>query len=144
MTDERTDGSVPLITLPRRGNNYQRLSDDNFDPFDDYDTAYRGSQHHHYQHDHDQQQEQEQEQEQQQQQQQHRRQQYPSGTPTAQRPLFSNMRLPTKGSKKGGLAIISSYVFDWVIVIVFLGVAYYMDHHAPNRRPFFLEDPNIS
>lgn len=131
MTDERTDGSVPLITLPRSGRNYQRLDDDHFDNFEDHDTAYRGW----YSHP---------QQDEQQQQQQY--QQYPSNT-TAQRPFLTKMQLPglpTKGSKKGGLAIISSYVFDWVIVVVFLGVAYYMDHHEPNRRPFFLEDPNIS
>ncbi|CAN8099071.1 unnamed protein product [Discula destructiva] len=49
------------------------------------------------------------------------------------------------GSKKSGfLAITSSYVFDWCIIIVILGVAYYLNHHEPNRRPFSLEDPNIS
>ncbi|PSR78243.1 PAP2 superfamily-domain-containing protein [Coniella lustricola] len=47
-------------------------------------------------------------------------------------------------SKAGGIAIISSYVFDWVIVLVLLGVAGFLNGHAPNRRPFSLEDPTIS
>lgn len=61
----------------------------------------------------------------------------------ARGPLQS-LREARKGSTKSGFAILSSYVFDWVIVVVILGVSYYMDGHEPNRRPFSLEDPNIS
>lgn len=51
---------------------------------------------------------------------------------------------PRKRSTKSAILVASSYVFDWIIILVALGVAYYMGHHTPNMRPFFLEDPNIS
>lgn len=59
----------------------------------------------------------------------------------AQVPLSS---LRSRTGKSGGIAVLSSYVFDWIMIIVLLGVAYYMNDHEPNRRPFSIEDPNIS
>lgn len=47
-------------------------------------------------------------------------------------------------SKKSAVVIISSYVFDWVIIFAILGLAYYLNDREPNRRPFSLVDPNIS
>lgn len=51
---------------------------------------------------------------------------------------------PRKLSTKSAIIVGSSYVFDWIIILVALGVALYMGDHPPNKRPFFLEDPNIS
>lgn len=51
---------------------------------------------------------------------------------------------PRKRSTKAVITVVASYAFDWIIIIVSLGVSYYMGHHPPNKRPFFLEDPNIS
>ncbi|KAK2610740.1 hypothetical protein N8I77_004146 [Diaporthe amygdali] len=51
---------------------------------------------------------------------------------------------PRKRSTRSAITVVSSYVFDWIIIFVALGVAYYMGNHPPNKRPFFLEDPNIS
>lgn len=60
-------------------------------------------------------------------------------------PLQSMMRQRVGASgKAGGMAVISSYVFDWIVVLVVLGIAGYMNNHEPNRRPFSLEDPTIS
>lgn len=82
--------------------------------FDNFDTSYQGSSYH----------------------------QQAQPTNMARGPL-PNMRLP-KGSRKSGISVISSYVFDWITIIVILGVSLYMNNHTPNKRPFSLEDPNIS
>lgn len=142
MNEEHSNtGSVPLIPLSRR-RDYSRLSDDNdhFNysdhhdsrnhdsnaaDFDDSDTSYRGSSHHPHQ----------------------------SGTTTttnntmARGPLLSNLRLQggAHSKKKGSsMAVMTSYAFDWIIIIATLGIAYWWNGVAPNRRPFSLEDPNIS
>ena len=41
-------------------------------------------------------------------------------------------------------ALISSYVLDWIVIIVFVGIGTYLGEVAPNKRPFSLHDPNIS
>lgn len=46
--------------------------------------------------------------------------------------------------KASPLSLVASYAFDWLIIVAFLGAALYMNGHPPNRRPFSLEDPNIS
>lgn len=51
---------------------------------------------------------------------------------------------PRRGSTKSAILVIASYAFDWIIIIVALGISYLMGHQRPNMRPFFLEDPNIS
>lgn len=145
MNEEHSNnGSVPLIPLSRR-RDYSRLSDDNDnynyhdnDHFnynhqnnstsssnnphaglDDFDTSYRGSSHPH--------------------------QQLGTSSSMARGPLLSNLRMPAGGSKKGSsLAVISSYAFDWIIIIAIFGIAYWWNGVPPNRRPFSLEDPNIS
>lgn len=40
--------------------------------------------------------------------------------------------------------VASSYVFDWIIILAMLAVSFYVGNRPPNRRYFFLEDPNIS
>lgn len=147
MNDERSNGSVPLIPLSSsRRRDYARLSEDNdnysYNDNDndsnfrdhnyasqkhnnlDIDTSYQGprsytypqqEQHHHYQH----------------------HQQQP---PT----MMSNLRSAAGASKKGSISVMASYAFDWAIILVVLGIAYWWNDHEPNRRPFSLEDPNIS
>lgn len=128
MNEEHSNaGSVPLIPLSRR-REYSRMSDDN-DNFnyshhhhnnnvelDDFDTSYRGASHPHQ----------------------------PSTNTMARGPLLSNLRLPAGGSKKGSIAVLSSYAFDWIIIIAIMGIAFWWNGFEPNRRPFSLEDPNIS
>lgn len=159
-TADATTGSVPLITLPTRRRNYSPLGSDHFDDFDLADTSYHGGTGYNtttttinndnestysspYQH-----------------QQQHRQQQQHSNPfidsndninsknssnnmARGRQQLFATLR-PRKGSNKSAFSIISSYIFDWCIIIAILGVAYYLNNKAPNRRPFSLEDPNIS
>lgn len=40
--------------------------------------------------------------------------------------------------------LVSSYVFDWVILIALGILAILFDKIEPNKRPFSLNDPNIS
>ncbi len=46
--------------------------------------------------------------------------------------------------KKVTLFLILSYVFDWVVLIVVGVVGAILGNITPNKRPFSLEDPNIS
>ncbi|KAJ9157371.1 Pap2 domain containing protein [Pleurostoma richardsiae] len=47
-------------------------------------------------------------------------------------------------SGKVNLVLISSYVFDWVVIIVAAAVGFVLGDIDPNKRPFSLEDPDIS
>lgn len=58
-------------------------------------------------------------------------------------PIASQAR-PRNQSRRSMIIVVASYVFDWAIILVMLGVAFYMGNRPPNRRHFFLEDPNIS
>jgi len=40
--------------------------------------------------------------------------------------------------------VVLSYVFDWVVLIVAAGIGAVLDRIEPNKRPFSLNDPNIS
>lgn len=42
------------------------------------------------------------------------------------------------------LLLLSSYVFDWVVLLVVGGVGYWLGKMKPNMRPFQLESPHIS
>jgi len=46
--------------------------------------------------------------------------------------------------RKPTAKLITSYVFDWVILIAVGGVGAVVGNITPNKRPFQLEDPNIS
>ncbi|KAH8905535.1 acid phosphatase/Vanadium-dependent haloperoxidase, partial [Coniochaeta sp. PMI_546] len=46
--------------------------------------------------------------------------------------------------KKGGWVLAASYVFDWIILIVVAVVGFILGNITPNKRPFNLEDPDIS
>ena len=37
-----------------------------------------------------------------------------------------------------------SYVFDWIILVVVGVIGLILGHVTPNKRPFSLQDPNIS
>lgn len=103
-------GSVPLITLNRR-QNYQRLSDDNFE-FDTTST-YSGAN-------------------------------YEPRPQNMARGHIQSVVRARRDAKRSAMVVASSYVFDWVIILVIFGVSLYLNHQEPNRRPFSLEDPNIS
>ena len=42
------------------------------------------------------------------------------------------------------IRLILSYIFDWLVCFVFVGIGGYLDRVAPAKRPFSLVDPNIS
>jgi len=64
------------------------------------------------------------------------------------RPPHPYSRMPSSGPsrrhRKVTPLVISSYVLDWVIVIVTAAVGYVLGNITPNKRPFQLEDPDIS
>ncbi|SPN97816.1 related to diacylglycerol pyrophosphate phosphatase [Cephalotrichum gorgonifer] len=47
-------------------------------------------------------------------------------------------------SKSGPILVTASYVFDWAVLIVLGVTGYIMSGVSPNKRPFYLTDPNIS
>jgi hypothetical protein len=47
-------------------------------------------------------------------------------------------------SGKHTVVIVASYVFDWIILIAAAVVGYILGNITPNKRPFNLEDPDIS
>ncbi|KAB5511390.1 hypothetical protein GE09DRAFT_1047823 [Coniochaeta sp. 2T2.1] len=47
-------------------------------------------------------------------------------------------------TKKGGWVLSASYISDWIILIVVAVVGFVLGDITPNKRPFSLEDPNIS
>lgn len=124
-------GAVPLIPLARR-RNYSPLGSDlsNDDFHDAADSSYHGASNTAYNYNS------------------HNNNSFNDGSNTASRGgrggnMFATLKQPRKGSIKS-VSIVSSYVFDWIIIIAILGAAYYLNGKAPNRRPFSLEDPNIS
>ncbi|TPX17430.1 uncharacterized protein E0L32_003073 [Thyridium curvatum] len=46
--------------------------------------------------------------------------------------------------KRVGWVLVASYVFDWVVLIAAAAVGYVLGDITPNKRPFQLEDPDIS
>lgn len=48
------------------------------------------------------------------------------------------------GYKKGHWVLVASYVFDWIILIGVAVVGFVLGNITPNKRPFNLEDPDIS
>lgn len=70
---------------------------------------------------------------------------YPgSGYQNMSRTHIAAQARPRHRSMRSKVIVASSYVFDWAIILVILAISFYMGNHSPNRRPFFLEDPNIS
>ncbi|KAI2616578.1 acid phosphatase/Vanadium-dependent haloperoxidase [Hypoxylon sp. NC1633] len=59
--------------------------------------------------------------------------------------------MPDRGSaslhgrpSKSSIIVIGSYVFDWLILVVVGVVGVILGNVTPNKRPFSLQDPNIS
>jgi len=65
----------------------------------------------------------------------------PSLTPTPAPSSYAAMEL-----KRGKFTIklVASYAFDWVILLAMGGLSGWFSNMTPNKRPFQLEDPNIS
>lgn len=66
---------------------------------------------------------------------------------TQRRPTMrsSTLRTPrTLLSKKGLAVVVASYVWDWVILVVLGVTGYIMAEVTPNKRPFYLTNPDIS
>ncbi|KAK8050037.1 lipid phosphate phosphatase 4 [Apiospora phragmitis] len=57
---------------------------------------------------------------------------------------------PVRGNSAGrkkhnaSWVLIASYATDWIVLIAADAVGFYLGNITPNRRPFSLEDPNIS
>ncbi|KAI8629095.1 acid phosphatase/Vanadium-dependent haloperoxidase [Xylariaceae sp. FL1651] len=51
---------------------------------------------------------------------------------------------PRSIAKKLSAVVIFSYVFDWLILIIVGLIGYFLGNVTPNKRPFSLQDPNIS
>ncbi len=50
-----------------------------------------------------------------------------------------------KGHRRGlTLKLFLSYASDWIILAVVAAVGAVLNNLTPNKRPFHLEDPNIS
>lgn len=54
----------------------------------------------------------------------------------------NNMRQPM--SKGAAAFLISSYVFDWAVIFITLGISFYLGNIDPNKRLFYLDNPDIS
>jgi hypothetical protein len=61
-------------------------------------------------------------------------------------PATSALRRPRRApmSTTSMLIVGASYVFDWAVVIILGVTGYIMSRVTPNKRPFYLTDPNIS
>ena len=47
--------------------------------------------------------------------------------------------------REGGLlALVASYLLDWVLVVVLAGVSFAIGNTTPNKRPFSIDDRSIS
>jgi hypothetical protein len=46
--------------------------------------------------------------------------------------------------RKPTMMVIASYAFDWIILVALGVVGYILGNVTPNKRPFNLEDPDIS
>jgi len=72
---------------------------------------------------------------------------FASATPTTTKQAMEDPRLPQIGRgkpKKITWVVIASYAFDWAILIAAAAIGYILGDVTPNRRPFYLGDPNIS
>lgn len=46
--------------------------------------------------------------------------------------------------RKGGWVLAASYISDWIVLIIVAVIGFVIGDLTPNKRPFSLEDPNIS
>jgi hypothetical protein len=49
-------------------------------------------------------------------------------------------------ARKGmpSIRLITSYIFDWVVLVIVVAIGYVLGVITPNKRPFSLVDPDIS
>ncbi|KAI3332457.1 acid phosphatase/Vanadium-dependent haloperoxidase [Xylariaceae sp. AK1471] len=61
-------------------------------------------------------------------------------------PDFDSLRSRSRGrsKKKFSAVVILSYAFDWLIMVIVGLIGYFLGNVTPNKRPFSLQDPNIS
>lgn len=59
---------------------------------------------------------------------------------------MDNLRFAGGSGRRKGKAwvVVLSYAFDWVILLAAAAVGYVLGEVTPNKRPFSLDDPNIS
>ena len=62
--------------------------------------------------------------------------------PTMRSSIFGTPR--TLLSNKGFIVVAASYVWDWVILVALGVTGYIMAEVTPNKRPFYLTNPDIS
>ena len=55
-----------------------------------------------------------------------------------------NSIMRSRNNGKISIAVILSYVLDWVICIVAAALGAVFNYQTPNKRPFSLVDPDIS
>lgn len=53
-------------------------------------------------------------------------------------------RPPRMARRKGGWVLAASYISDWIVLIIVAVIGFVIGDLTPNKRPFSLEDPNIS
>jgi len=51
---------------------------------------------------------------------------------------------PSRRPRPSPVPLIISYVLDWLVLIAMVVVATLLGNITPNKRPFFLTNPNIS
>ncbi|KAI1339583.1 PAP2 superfamily-domain-containing protein [Xylariaceae sp. FL0016] len=64
--------------------------------------------------------------------------------PYTRMPDLESLRPSAGRAKKVSLVVLGSYAFDWAILIAVGVVGYILGDVTPNKRPFSLQDPNIS
>lgn len=63
--------------------------------------------------------------------------------PYSKMPEHGSLR--PQGAKSGfSVLVIGSYIFDWAILVVVGIIGVVLGNVTPNKRPFSLQDPNIS
>lgn len=63
--------------------------------------------------------------------------------PYSKMPEHGSLR-PQSQKSKLSMLVIGSYVFDWLILVVVGIIGVILGNVTPNKRPFSLQDPNIS
>ncbi|XXG98711.1 WD40 repeat protein [Hypoxylon texense] len=63
--------------------------------------------------------------------------------PYSKMPEHGSLR-PQSAKSKFSVLVIGSYVFDWLILVVVGIIGVVLGNVTPNKRPFSLQDPNIS
>jgi hypothetical protein len=57
---------------------------------------------------------------------------------------FARYPHQNRGSSQFRVKLVSSYIFDWLILLIIAAGGFGFDYVTPNKRPFSLVDPTIS